>query len=278
METVTYTVYFTAKFSVPLKTYGIWDKDRVFEGKQTYEGNNVGFYVEFPTEKDQQVMLKTGISFTSREGARLSLSHDIPGLAVLMEEDYFTQGLEAFFDNVPEDFLWNDYYNHPNEPCHHIAFLFNYIGRPWRTQKWTRKICRNAYGTGVRGLCGNEDVGQMSVWYVLAAIGLHPVCPGDNVYQITSPVFSKVSIKLDPAYYPGGTFTVVANNNSEENIYIQSATLNGAEHNRAWITHDEIVDGGTLELKMGPTSNKEWGSAPEYRPPSLSTSQWGKNL
>ena len=197
--------------------------------------------------------------------------HNVQGLINLMGEDFFVQELTAFFDKTPEDFLWNDYYNHPNEPCHHVAFLFNYVGRPWLTQKWTRTICKKAYGTGVRGLCGNEDVGQMSAWYVLAAAGLHPVCPGDNVYLITSPVFSKVSIRLDPAYYKGGTFTVAAKNNSADNLYIQSATLNGKPFERPWITHQEIAAGGALELQMGPQPNTAWGASREQRPPSFST-------
>ncbi|WP_146403274.1 GH92 family glycosyl hydrolase [Planctomycetes bacterium CA13] len=186
--------------------------------------------------------------------------HDVAGMIELMGPEFFEQELEAFFDKVPDDFLWNDFYNHPNEPCHHVAFLFNYIGKPWLTQKWTRTICDRAYGTGVRGLCGNEDVGQMSAWYVFTAMGLHPVCPGDNMYQLTSPVFDKVSIRLDPSYYKGGTFHVIAHDNSPENIYIQSAKLNGQPLNRPWIMHDEIAAGGTLEFQMGKNPNKAWGA------------------
>ena len=110
----------------------------------------------------------------------------------------------------------------------------------------------------------------MSAWYLLAATGLHPVCPGDNVYQITSPVFSKISLRLDPTYYKGGVFIITAKNNSPDNIYIQSALLNGKPLERAWITHQEIIAGGTLELAMGATPNMNWASRPEQRPPSLS--------
>jgi len=195
--------------------------------------------------------------------------HDVYGLVDLMGEEAFIRELTAFFDKTPDDFLWNDYYNHPNEPCHHVAFLFNYVGKPWLTQKWTRRICQKAYGTGVRGLCGNEDVGQMSAWYVLSAMGLHPVCPGDTVYLLTSPVFQKVSLRLDPNYYPGGSFTVTAHNNSEANLFIQSATLNGQPLDRAWITHAEIAAGGMLAFVMGPEPNPSWGSARANRPPSF---------
>jgi predicted alpha-1,2-mannosidase len=178
--------------------------------------------------------------------------HDIPGLVKLMGRDFFVQELVSFFEKTPDDFLWNDYYNHANEPVHQVPFMFNEIGMPWLTQKWTRKICDTAYGVDRYGICGNEDVGQMSAWYVLAAIGIHPICPGDNKYQITSPVFSKVEIQLDPAFYSGEKFTIFARDNSPENIYIQSIKLNGEPLDRFYILHDEMVSGGILELEMGP--------------------------
>lgn len=180
--------------------------------------------------------------------------HDIKGLKSLMGgEENFRNELISFFENTPEDFLWNNYYNHPNEPVHHVPFMLNTAGVPHLTQKWTRKICEAAYGTDPYGLCGNEDVGQMSAWYVLAAMGIHPISPGDNTYQITSPVFNTIQIKLDSDYYPGKEFTVQANNNSKENIYIQSMQLNGKPLDRYWITHEEIVNGGVLEMEMGPS-------------------------
>ncbi|MCP4312870.1 MAG: glycoside hydrolase family 92 protein [Bacteroidetes bacterium] len=186
--------------------------------------------------------------------------HDMDGLAELLGgREAALADLENFFENVPDDMMWNDYYNHANEPVHNVPFLFNRLGAPWQTQYWTRQICRRAYRNTVNGLVGNEDVGQMSAWYVLAASGLHPVCPGDMRYEITSPVFSRVEIKLDPVYAEGETFTVVARNNSEENIFIQSAKLNGKKLNRCWISHKEIAAGGILELDMGEQANKDWG-------------------
>lgn len=176
--------------------------------------------------------------------------HDVPGLMETMGRDIFLSELERFFENAPGDFLWNDYYNHPNEPVHHVPFLFNLAGEPGLTQKWTRAICDRAYGTGVEGLRGNEDIGQMSAWYILAAIGLHPVAPGDGIYQVTSPVFSKITIHLDPDYYSGRTFTIIAENNSPENIYIRSMELNGDPLDRFWLTHDEITAGGVLRMVM----------------------------
>ena len=177
--------------------------------------------------------------------------HDLKGLMELLggKENFQAQLLD-FFSNTPDNFLWNNYYNHANEPVHHVPFLFNEAGLPQQTQKWTREICDKAYGTDAFGLCGNEDAGQMSAWYVLAAMGIHPVCPGDNKYEITSPVFNQVDIQLDPEYYSGKTFSIIAHNNSKENIYIKSMKLNGKPLNRYWITHSEIVNGGTLEMEM----------------------------
>jgi predicted alpha-1,2-mannosidase len=186
--------------------------------------------------------------------------HDIEGLCTLIggKEAALTD-LENLFANIPENLMWNDYYNHANEPVHHIPFMFNRLGAPWQTQYWTRKICRTAYKNSVEGLVGNEDVGQMSAWYVLAASGLHPVCPGDNRYEITSPVFDRITFRLDPEYAKGGSFTIIAANNSEKNIYIESAFLNDKPLYDCWISHEQLVAGGTLRLKMSDKPNKMFG-------------------
>jgi predicted alpha-1,2-mannosidase len=186
--------------------------------------------------------------------------HDIPGMVALMGgREKVIADLCDMFQKTPNDMLWNDYYNHANEPVHHIPFLFNRLGAPWLTQEWSRQICTRAYHNSVEGLVGNEDVGQMSAWYVLAASGFHPVCPGDTRYEITSPVFSRVVIQLDSTYASGKSFTIIARDNSRENIYIQSATLNGNPYPYCHIDHAQIAAGGILELKMGPWPNKNWG-------------------
>ncbi len=188
--------------------------------------------------------------------------HDIEGLSYLLGgKEKALADLTSLFNNVPENMMWNDYYNHANEPVHHIPFLFNRLGAPWQTQFRSRQICKKAYHNSVEGLVGNEDVGQMSAWYVLAASGLHPVCPGDNRYEITSPVFEKIVFKCDPKYSKGKTFAIIAKNNSATNIYIQSAKLNGKAYHNCWIDHRDIADGGTLELQMGNKPNKLWGIA-----------------
>ncbi len=177
--------------------------------------------------------------------------HDVEGLIELMGKEYFESELIKFFEGADDNFMWGDYYNHPNEPNHHVPFMLNYTSKPWLTQYWTRRICANAYNETVNGLCGNEDVGQMSAWYIMASMGFHPICPGSTRYEITSPVFDKVTISLDKDYYKGKRFTVIAKNNSPENVYIQSIKLNGKPLDRLWITHDEITRGGVLEFVMG---------------------------
>ena len=186
--------------------------------------------------------------------------HDVEGMVSLMGgRKAVLRDLTEFFDKTPSDMLWNDYYNHANEPVHLVPFLFNRLGQPWQTQKWTRHICEKAYADKVEGIVGNEDAGQMSAWYVLAAAGLHPACPGDTRMEITSPVFDRIELRLDPAYAPGGTFTVVAHGNSPTNVYIQRAVLNGREHTASHLDFADIAAGGTLELYMGDTPNTRWG-------------------
>lgn len=197
--------------------------------------------------------------------------HDVQGLIDLHGGDEpFIEKLEEFFVKAEADMHdWSHYYNHANEPCHHIAYMFPYAGKPWLTQKWARTIMKKSYGTGIRGLCGNEDMGQMSAWYLLSAMGFHPVHPASGIYIIGSPIFDKVSIRLDPNYHKGKSLEVIAENNSPKNIYVQSLALNGKALERAWITHEEVTGGGTLKFVMGPRPNKSWATLKENRPPSV---------
>jgi putative alpha-1,2-mannosidase len=127
-------------------------------------------------------------------------------------------------------------------------------------------VASQLYNNTPGGICGNDDCGQTSAWYVFTALGFYPVDPTSNTYVIGSPFVDKLTINLDPAHYKGGKFTVIAENNSPTNVYIQSATLNGQPFTRSYITHDEIAAGGTLVLKMGATPNHQWGSAMADRP------------
>ncbi len=186
--------------------------------------------------------------------------HDIEGMVALMGgREAAVADLENFFEKTPADFGWNAYYNHANEPVHLVPFLFNRLGRPWETQRWTRHICRAAYGDGPEGIVGNEDAGQMSAWYVLAASGIHPACPGDTRMEITSPLFDRIEFALDPRYATGKRFTIVAHDNAPENLYIRRALLDGHPLDRCYLDFAEIAAGGTLELYMGPEPNEAWG-------------------
>lgn len=186
--------------------------------------------------------------------------HDVPGMVRLMGgKEKVVANLTNLFSRTPSNLLWNSYYNHANEPVHFVPFLFNQLDVPWYTQKWTRYICENAYANKVEGIVGNEDVGQMSAWYVLAASGIHPSCPGNTRMEITSPLFERIEFRLDPEYYPGKTFTVIAHGNNENNIYIQKALLNGKEYNKCYLNFAGIAAGGTLELFMGNEPNTKWG-------------------
>jgi predicted alpha-1,2-mannosidase len=184
--------------------------------------------------------------------------HDVEGLVELMGgREQTLADLDYMFENTPSHFLWNKYYNHANEPVHHISYLYNRLGEPWKTQKLTRYICENAYSNRVEGLVGNEDVGQMSAWYVLSAAGIHPVCPGETRFEITSPVFDRIDINLTS----GKTFSITATNNSPRNVYIQSAKLNGNDYNKCYIDYQDIIKGGTLELTLTDTPDKEFGNS-----------------
>jgi predicted alpha-1,2-mannosidase len=144
-------------------------------------------------------------------------------------------------------------YAHGNEPSHHIAYLYTMAGQPWKTQKMVRDILLSQYNDQPNGLCGNEDCGQMSAWYVFSAMGFYPVNPADGNYYIGSPLFDKSSIKISENKF----FTVSAENNSSENKYIQQAFLNGRVLNKPFITHKDITNGGTLTLIMGAKPNKK---------------------
>lgn len=151
-----------------------------------------------------------------------------------------------------------------NEPDHHVIYLYNYAGQQWKTAQRARQVMKEMYKDRPNGLSGNEDCGQMSAWYVLSALGLYQVNPSNGCFVFGSPIVDKATIKL-----PGKrSFTVETEGNSDKNIYIQSATLNGKPHTRSFITFREIMRGGTLAFKMGPEPNKSFGAAPEDRPKS----------
>ena len=205
-----------------------------------------------------------------------SVQHDINGLVDLFgTTSAFVSKLDSLFSMSPE-ISEPKYvgvvgtigqYVHGNQPSHHVAYLYNYAGMPWKTQEKVREVM-DLYRTGPGGICGNEDMGSLSSWYVLSAMGFYPVAPGQNVYIIGSPLFEEATIKLNSPY-DAGEFTIKANHVSPVNKYIQSATLNGESMSKTWLSHEEIVQGGTLIFEMGPEPNLQWGSNETDIPPSM---------
>lgn len=171
-----------------------------------------------------------------------------------------TAKIDTMFANTPWTYGLNNWYLHGNEPLHWIPFMYNRLGEPWKSQKWTRTILDKCYTDDIEGLVGNDDEGQMSAWYVLSAAGLHQICPGDNRVEIVSPLFERVEISLDPDYYKGGKFTIVTHGIGEGNIYIRKARLNGRPLRRCWLDFKEISSGGKLELWLGSEPVKNWGT------------------
>ena len=200
---------------------------------------------------------------------------DVPGMIQLYGGDAgFIQRMDDMFNadskintGIPDITGRIGQFAHGDEQCHHVAYLYDYAGAPWKTQQRVREVMDKFYDDTPAGQCGNDDCGQMSAWYVLSAMGFYPVNPASGVYMIGSPVVSKATIQLDKQMYGGRTFTIIAANNSPANKYIQSATLNGKSLIHSWFTHKDLIAGGVLRLTMGPTPNKMWGKSAAARPP-----------
>jgi predicted alpha-1,2-mannosidase len=158
------------------------------------------------------------------------------------------------------------YYAHGNEPSHHIAYLYNFAGQPWRTQERLKQIMDTQYSATPTGLAGNDDLGQMSAWYVFTALGFYPVAPASNEYVIGRPFVSRASINLPN----GKRFTVVADHLDDAHPYVGKVTLNGKALDRVYIRHEQIEAGGELRFEMQTKPNKDWGRATTSRPFSMS--------
>lgn len=248
-------------FSEDYKTYiaraqsykNMFDPETKFIRAKT----NAGWYTPFiPTE--------VNFNYTEANGWQYNfyVPQDISGLVDL------TGGTKKFSEKLDSLFYGNfklsgreqaditgliGQYAHGNEPSHHIAYLYNYVGKPWKTQDIVHKIQTEMYSDSPDGLIGNEDCGQMSAWYVLSAMGFYQVCPGNEEFAFGTPVFSKATIHLEN----GNSFIIGAGNISAENFYVQSSTLNGNDYNKYSISYPDIMKGGELIFKMGdkPTEN-----------------------
>ena len=198
--------------------------------------------------------------------------HDVEGILDLLGKDEFNRRLNEGFEKSAKSFFnaTGDRFaefpiNHGNQPNMQAAYLFNFSGAAWLTQKWVREIMKQYYGVGpIDGYPGDEDQGQMGAWYVMSAMGLFQMdggCATEPTYEIGSPIFDKVTIHLDKKYFKGDKFVIETKNNSSQNKYIQSATLDGHPLNKCWFYHAQLFDGGNLTLEMGPSPNKKWGAS-----------------
>jgi predicted alpha-1,2-mannosidase len=204
--------------------------------------------------------------------ASFSVPHDVQGLIGLYGGDAaFIEKLEDLFtapspviDARPDITGMVGQDAQGNEPSNHHPYLFSFAGAPWKTQYWIRKVAA-LYNNTAAGIPGNDDCGQLSSWFVFAALGFYPVNAATGVYVLGSPLVDRTTI-LNPL--TGSKFTIIAENNSPENVYIQRVELNGAELRRSWLSHRQITAAGELRFQMGRTPNKDWATAPADRPPS----------
>jgi len=210
-----------------------------------------------------------------------SVMQDVPGLIQLMGgEAEFAGKLDTLFGMGSEvhvgtyHFMIHEMnemvaqnlgqYAHGNEPVHHVIYLYDYAGQPWKTQARIRQVMAALYQSTPDGLSGDEDTGQMSAWYVLSALGIYPVCPGTPDYLFGSPVFDRAILSLGN----GKTFTITTRNNGPQEYYLDGATLNGKAFNKIFITHDQMLRGGELVFQMASFPNYHWAVDRESRPPS----------
>ena len=192
-----------------------------------------------------------------------SVQQDVDGLISLVGgKERFAQKLDSMFTYNPsadEDLpIFSTgmigQYAHGNEPSHHVIYLFNAIGQPWKTQKYAAEVMHELYKNTPAGLCGNEDCGQMSAWYVFSAMGFYPVDPISGKYEIGTPMYPEMKMHLAN----GKTFTILAPAVSKENIYIQSVKLDGNPYDKSYITHEQIMNGSIFEFEMGNKPGKVW--------------------
>ncbi|MDO5570826.1 MAG: GH92 family glycosyl hydrolase [Bacteroidales bacterium] len=269
------------------------DKDGYnFHIKRAYNYRNLfnketGFF--HPKDKDGNFIEPFDYIFSGGIGARAyydennawtyiwNVHHNMADLIDLFDgKEKFINKLDQLFNEGMHRSKWTYYAVHPdatgnvgqfvmgNEPSFHIPYLYNYVSQPWKTQKRIRMLMESWFRNDLMGICGDEDGGGMSAFYVFSAMGFYPATTGLPYYVIGSPLFDKSTINLDN----GKKFTVIARNNSHDNKYIQSATLNGEKLDRTYFSHKDIMEGGTLILEMGNRPNKKWAVSQDAVPPS----------
>lgn len=242
------------KYARPRHSDGSWKKNFSLldtHGQGFIEGNalNYSFYV--PQDVNGMIRLMGGDKqFVSRLDSLFTIH---------LPAEFF-----AHTEDVTEEGLLGGYV-HGNEPSHHIPFLYNWTSQPWKTQYWQREIMNKMYRNNIDGLCGNDDCGQMSAWYIFSAMGFYPVCPGTDQYVLGAPYLPYIKVRLEN----GKTFEVKADKVSDKNRYVKAVRLNGKPYAKGYITQKDIMDGGVLEFDMASSPNKKRVFTGENRPYSL---------
>lgn len=248
----------------------VWDPKTQFMRGRTEDGSWIDPF--YPTEPYYNFMYKESNAWQTT----WFVPHDVNGLIAFMGgREAFVKRLDEFFTlpykprAIARDITGLiGQYCHGNEPDHHVPYLYNWAGAPWKTQELVRNILSSMYGSDKAGLglAGMDDRGENSSWYVMSAMGFYPVDPARTEYILGSPLFDEITLRMGN----GKKFRIIAKNNSGQNVYIQSASLNGEPLHRPWFSHSSLANGGELVLNMAATPNKSWGSAPEAAPPSMS--------
>lgn len=249
-------------------------RDRAYNYKKIFDPavgwmrrkNADGSWAEWTNEYDERGCTESNILQQT-----WFVPHDPQGLIDLMGHEKFLENLERLMGDSDLSAMWNTAYNHPNEPCHHLVHMFTDAGQPWRTQYWVRRIQEESYNTTEYGFCGNEDVGQMSAWFTLTALGFHMMSPGSGIYHVNTPLFRRAEIRLSKEYHPcavSDTLVIETDRDPAENVYIRGITVNGKALDRAWLTWDEIANGGVIRYEL---SNEPCTAWAVQLPPSLST-------
>lgn len=202
------------------------------------EGNAWNYSLYVPHNPDEMIAMMGGKKqFTTHLDSLFTME---------LPDKYFAETEDITRDGIIGNYV------HGNEPSHHVAYLYNWTGYPWKTQERVRMILKKMYHPGPDGLGGNDDCGQMSAWYIFTTLGFYPVCPGSDQYSLGSPAIDKATLQLEN----GKTFVVDVKNQSDKNVYVQKVLLNGAPLNRLYITHADIMNGGTLTFYMSARAKK----------------------
>lgn len=262
-------------------------RKRALNYRNIYD-NELGFarprYKDGSFKKDFDVLQTHGEGFIEGNSWNFSfhVPHDVYGMMNLMggEKEFLRKLDELFTMHLPEEFYADNEdvtedclvggYVHGNEPSHHIPYLYAWTSQPWKTQQWVREVMNRMYKNNIRGLGGNDDCGQMSAWYIFTAMGFYPVCPGTEQYVLGAPYVPYLKLSLPN----GKIFEIKAPNVSDQKRYVQSVKLNGIPYNKLYITHDDILKGGTLEFVMSALPNKKRGLKTDEKPYSLTNGEY----